>query len=69
MSAAPAPLIGMTESENRTYERARALWLGFGDAVRKDANVSRTFGATVNSRQLLGSRTLMFVRSVLGSFL
>jgi hypothetical protein len=64
----PAPL-RMTASEERTYERARTLWLGFGAAVRSDANVSRTFGATVSSRQLLGSRTLMFFRSVLGSLL
>jgi hypothetical protein len=70
---APEPNIraerGMTASEERTYERARGLWLGLGERLRRDSNITPTFGATVSSHQLLGSQTLMFVRSVLRSLL
>ena len=55
---------GMTPSEVEIYTRAREIWLSAGAKHRRDPYIRPTFGAHIESYQLLGTRIAAFIRRV-----
>ena len=57
----------MTPSEQRTYERARDIWIKAAAFRRRDPLLHPTFGANVETHVTIGTHLVAWLRTVLRS--